>query len=101
MKSSVSSKRMRIMALGLGVVMFAAVSVSLSMQADPPHISIQELKKMMDAGEEVTIIDAQPANIYAEGHIKGAISIPWKSQIALEDVWKIPNDVPILTQVSR
>jgi len=97
MKSNISSERIKSVALGLWVVLFAAVSVSVSMQADPPRISIQELKKMMDAGDELTIIDAQPAKIYAEGHIKGAISVPWKSQIALEDVWKIPNDIPIVT----
>ena len=72
-------------------------SVCVAMQADIPRISIQELKAMMDKGTEVTIIDAQPGDIYAAGHIKGAVSIPWKSQIAMEDVWSLPSDVPIVT----
>jgi rhodanese-related sulfurtransferase len=72
-------------------------SVCVAQQADIPRISIQELKAMMDKGTEMTIIDAQPKDIYAEGHIKGAISIPWKSQIALEDVWSIPSDALIVT----
>jgi rhodanese-related sulfurtransferase len=62
-----------------------------------PRISIEELKKMIDNKVEVTIIDAQPLNIYEKGHIKGAISIPWKSQLALEDVWVIPSGIPIVT----
>ncbi len=62
-----------------------------------PRITIQELKKMMDRGEEVTVIDTQPKNIYDKGHIKGAVSIPWKSQLALEDVWALPGGVPIVT----
>jgi hydroxyacylglutathione hydrolase len=66
-------------------------------QADVPRISIEELKAMLDSGTPVTIIDAQPESIYAEGHIKGAISLPWKSQLDLEDVWTLPNDIPIVT----
>jgi rhodanese-related sulfurtransferase len=64
---------------------------------DVPRISIQELKKMMDSGTPVTIIDAQPKDVYKEGHIKGAISLPWKSQIPLEDVWNLPKDKPVVT----
>ncbi len=62
-----------------------------------PRLSIEELKKMIDDKVEVTIIDVQPLNIYEKGHIKGAISIPWKSQLALEDVWVIPAGIPIVT----
>jgi rhodanese-related sulfurtransferase len=79
------------------MVLFVVVSVCVSVQADVPRISIQELKEMMDKGIEVTIIDTQPRAIYAMGHIKGAISLPWKSQIALEDVWSLANDVPVVT----
>lgn len=62
-----------------------------------PRISIQELKQMMDAGKPVTIIDVQPKDVYREGHIKGAISLPWKSQIALEEVFSLPTDKPVVT----
>jgi len=72
----------------LAVAAVAAYAVQESME----RIGIQELKKMMDEGTAVTIIDVQPADVYAEGHIQGAISIPWKSQIALEDVFSLPQD---------
>lgn len=62
-----------------------------------PRLTIKELKKMIDEKVEVTIIDVQPLNIYEKGHIKGAISIPWKSQLVLEDVWVIPSGIPIVT----
>ncbi len=65
-----------------------------------PRLAIEELKKMIDEKVEVTIIDVQPLNIYEKGHIKGAISIPWKSQLALEDVWAIPSGIPIVTYCS-
>jgi phage shock protein E len=66
-------------------------------QGDAPRISIQELKKMIDAGKPVTIIDVQPKDVYKAGHIKGAISIPWKSQIAVEDVFSLPSEKPVVT----
>lgn len=80
------------------IVQFLAASVCLSAQdADVPRISIQELKEMMDNGTEVVIIDTQPRVLFDIGHIKGAISIPWKSQIALEDVWSLQSNIPIIT----
>jgi rhodanese-related sulfurtransferase len=68
-----------------------------AMAQDVPRISVQELKKMMDSGKPVTIIDSQPKDVYKEGHIKGAISLPWKAQIPLEEVWNIPKDKPVVT----
>jgi rhodanese-related sulfurtransferase len=76
---------------------FFIVSVCVATQEDIPRVSIQELKKMMDQGVEVTIIDVQPKAIYDKGHIKGAVSIPWKSQLVLEDVWSLPSEIPIVT----
>lgn len=65
--------------------------------ADIARISIEELKEMMDKGTPVTIIDVQPKDIYAAGHIKGAISLPYKTQVELEDVWSLPEDQLIVT----
>ncbi len=82
---------------GLVMTSLLIVSVCAAMQAEIPRISVQELKKMIDQGAEVTIIDVQPKAIYDKGHIKGAVSIPWKSQIALDDVWSLPSGKPIVT----
>jgi rhodanese-related sulfurtransferase len=82
---------------GLVITSLLIASVCAAMQAEIPRISIQELKKMIEQGAEVTIIDVQPKAIYDKGHIKGAVSIPWKSQIVLEDVWPLPGDKPIVT----
>ena len=83
--------------LVLGFAIVGLGSVYGAVQGDIPRISIQELKKLMDSGTPVTIIDAQPKEVYDMGHIKGAISLPWKSQIALEDVWSLPGDQLIVT----
>lgn len=91
MSSPVKTTRM-LAFIGLWVVLAAVSPVNAAMQGDIPRISVEELKKMIDAETPVTIIDVQPKDIYEAGHIKGAISIPWKSQIALEDVWSLPSD---------
>jgi rhodanese-related sulfurtransferase len=74
-----------------------ASGINASAQGDIPRISIQELKKLLDSGKPVTIVDAQPKEVYKEGRIKGAISLPWRSQIPLEDVWNLPKDKPVVT----
>jgi rhodanese-related sulfurtransferase len=81
---------------GLMIVWSVVGAVDAGAQ-DVPRISIQELKKMMDDGKPVTIIDVQPKDVHKEGHIKGAISLPWKSQISVEDLWIVPRDKPIVT----
>ena len=79
------------------MICLAMGAVCHALQEDIPRISIQELKAMMDKGIAVTIIDVQPKSIYAEGHIKGAVSLPYKSQLELEDVWSLPEDQLIVT----
>jgi rhodanese-related sulfurtransferase len=97
-KTNTPAKMKRVVVLfNLLMVLFVMVFVCASVQADVPRITIQELKEMMDKGKEVTIIDTQPRAIYAMGHIKGAVSLPWKSQIALEDVWSLASDVLVVT----
>ena len=59
---------------------------------EAPRISIDELKKLIDAKAEVIILDAQLKNIYDKGHIKGALSFPWKSDVSDADVEKFDKD---------
>jgi rhodanese-related sulfurtransferase len=74
------------------VVLLMLGTSYIAMAADSPRISIQELKTMMDKNDPVTIVDVQPKDIYATGHIKGALSLPYKSQMELEDVMALPED---------
>ncbi len=66
-------------------------------QDEVTRIKVEELKKMMDQGAAVTVIDTQPREVYDEGHIKGAISLPWKRGISLEDVRNLPKDRMLVT----
>jgi len=88
----------RISGILCGMLLVGIILTAVSAAAQSvPRIGIQELKKMMDAGKPVTIIDVQPKDVYKAGHIKGAVSIPWKSQIALEDVFNLPTERPVVT----
>jgi len=84
-----------ILTVAVCLALFAAVYATA--QSKVPRISIQELKSMMDKKTPVIIIDVQPAGVYAEGHIKGAISLPASKRIKLEDVWDFPYDRLIVT----
>jgi rhodanese-related sulfurtransferase len=46
-------------------------------------VTCDELKKLIDtkATDGLVIVDLSPKDIYDEGHIPGAISYPWVSQI--------------------
>ena len=61
-------------------------------QDDVPRITIHELKGMLDKGAGVSVLDAQPKAIFKKGHIKGAVSFPWKAGITLQDVSGMPRD---------
>ena len=44
-----------------------------------------------EVGEAMTIIDIRSADAYAQGHIKGALNMPWGPNLA-ENLNKIPAD---------
>lgn len=80
-----------------GVFLVALGGAASAAAEEIPRIGVGELKQMMDEGTPVTVIDVQPKDAYAEEHIKGALSIPWRTQVPLEDVWELPTDQLIVT----
>ena len=53
------------------------------------EISAQELKKKLDTGEKLLLIDVRDASMYEKETIPGAINIPFASlQDALKDIPK-------------
>lgn len=64
-------------------------------------VDAAKVKSMMDAGA-TTVVDARVANEYAESHIKGSVSIPYKEKSAKDinfdskldsfDLSKLPSD---------
>ena len=58
-----------------------AIAGSREKLSQVPRISAQELKKLMDEGADIVIVDTQDERVYHFGHIKGAINFPWAPTI--------------------
>lgn len=43
---------------------------------EPERMPVLELKRLLDGGEKVVVVDVRSARAYREAHIPGAISIP-------------------------
>lgn len=48
----------------------------------------------MDAGEDMFILDIRQPDVYAEGHLKGAVNIPWNAELG-NVIDYLPMDKPI------
>jgi len=59
--------------LGIGAAMAAPVSIA----ADLHTISGKTLESMMSDGRGLVIVDVREPDLFSEGHIRGAINIPY------------------------
>ena len=59
-----------------------------------PTITPEELKAKIDAGEQMVIVDVNSETMYKDGHIDGAISIPWSVSCFSQDP-ELPRGVPL------
>ncbi|MDM8534762.1 rhodanese-like domain-containing protein [Clostridiaceae bacterium HSG29] len=50
--------------------------------------------EMVKADEAMTILDIRQPDAYAEGHVKGAVNLPWGTAIS-DNLANIPNDKPV------
>lgn len=57
-------------------------------------IKVPDLFAKIDAGEEMLILDIRQSDAYAEGHLKGAVNVPYGMAIA-ERLSEIPDDVQL------
>ncbi|NPV06993.1 MAG: rhodanese-like domain-containing protein [Anaerolineae bacterium] len=58
-------------------------------------ITPEELRRRLDQGEDITVVDVRPAESYRNGHIRSAIHIPRdRLPSRLEE---IPRDRPVVT----
>jgi len=64
-----------------------------------PCISLEELKEKLDAGAEVVVVDVRSKEEFDQGHIPGAISIPY-SEIEAR-YRELPRDKEIVTCCAR
>lgn len=73
-----------------------AVGPSVSPE-DVPRIGIEELKALMDSGADVVVVDNRPRVAYDQGHIKGALNLPYTAELREEEVAMLSRDKLIVT----
>jgi len=87
-----SSKKIKLLLLAFGSLWFMSFSaVIYAAHEEIPRIPINELKQLIDQKADIVILDAQLKDIYESGHIKGALSFPWKADISEADVRNLPK----------
>jgi rhodanese-related sulfurtransferase len=80
---------MKTRAIALTVLLVASAGALLGAQAvrNVPRISIDEVKALM-AKKQVVLIDVRDPQSFAEGHMPGAISVPFDHIPNHVDAWK-------------
>jgi len=64
-----------------------------------PRVSLEQLKEKLDAGADIVIVDVRNKEAFDEGHIPGAVSIPWEE---IEGRYtELPQDKEIITYCAR
>lgn len=66
-------------------------------ESEVPRIALEDAKKAFDDGAAV-FIDARPADVYKQEHVKGAINIPYSPQGS--DIDKLPKGKTIIVYCS-
>ena len=63
------------------------------------RISLEQLKEKLDAGADIVIVDVRSKDDFGEGHIIGAVSIPYEE---IESRYtELPPDKEIITYCAR
>lgn len=64
----------------------------------PKHIykiNQKDFIEMVQAGEDMTVLDIRSAADYAKGHVEGAINAPWGGTAISDILVKLPADKPL------
>ena len=64
-----------------------------------PRISLEQLKEKLDAGADIVIVDVRSKEDFDEGHISGAVSIPWQQEIEARYT-ELPRDKEVIIYCS-
>lgn len=67
--------------------------------SDVPRIGLEELKEKLDAGTDLVVVDVRSKEEFDQGHIAGAVSIPY-SEIEAR-YHELPPDKEIITYCAR
>jgi rhodanese-related sulfurtransferase len=77
----------RLVALGLVLLGSSAALIAAQTVQTVPRITIDEVKSLM-ARKQVVLIDVRDPQSFAEGHLPGAINVPFDHLPNHVDEWK-------------
>ena len=86
---------------GVGITVILTIAWLLQplqikcMAADPERVSIEQLKSMLDGQTDVIVVDTRSERSYIDGHIPGALSMPFPDGIEA-GAEKLPKDKTII-----
>ncbi|MFW5794590.1 MAG: rhodanese-like domain-containing protein [Bacillota bacterium] len=63
--------------------------------SDNSMIGEEDFVEMVKDGEDVFVLDIRQPDAYEEGHIKGAVNLPWGSGAIADNLDKLPGDQTI------
>lgn len=63
--------------------------------SDNSMIGEADFVEMVKNGEDVFVLDIRQPDVYNEGHIKGAVNLPWGSGAIADNLNKLPGDETI------
>jgi len=75
------------------------VESEYSEYSNVPRIGLEELKEKLDAGADLVVVDVRSKEEFEQGHIPGAISIPYSEMKARYR--ELPRDKEIITYCAR
>ena len=73
--------RQKYIVIAFIVILAIALLIQLGMAAEPERISAGKLKNMLDDENDVIVIDTRSELSYENGHIPGALSMPFPDGI--------------------
>lgn len=73
----------------------ATMAYFAKMPADIYKISEKDFVSKVKAGDDMLILDIRQRDVYAKGHIKGAVNLPWGTDIS-DNLSKLPQDKPVM-----
>jgi predicted sulfurtransferase len=78
------------------LILTLALMVSCILSQDLKRLSAEELKKMIDEGPKMLIVDTRGEYEYRQGHIPGAINIPQEQFDNIEALMPKDKDMQIV-----
>ena len=88
--------------LGSGSVLAVSAEVEeavndyfANLPKDNAMIAQDAFIEMVNAGQDLFILDIRQADVYNQGHIKGAVNLPWGPDAIAENLDKLPVDETI------